>query len=98
MPPLFLKKCLCPLPLKISEGQYFVAFNFGILVLLEGKGMGCAYVTQLRLTNSRFCILCVRMNHFEVHRMVSSREVDSKVLGMAILLKYFYEKKAKWGM
>ena len=50
-----------------------------MLANFKGRGMGCVYVTHLRLTNSRFCILCVRMNHFEVHLMVSSREVDSKV-------------------
>ena len=47
-------------------------------------------VTHLRLTNSRFCILYVRMNHFEVHLMVSSREVDTKVLRMAIQFEYFF--------
>ena len=30
------------------------------------------------------------MNHFEVHLMVSSREVDSKVLKMAIQYEYFF--------
>ena len=44
----------------------------------------------MRLTNSRFfCILYVRMNHFEVHLMVSWRVVDSKVLRMAIQFEYF---------
>ena len=36
------------------------------------------------------------MDHFEAHLMVSSREVDSKVFTLAIYLKYFDEKKAKW--
>ena len=53
-------------------------------------------VTHLRLTNSRFCFLCVRMNHFETHLMVVPREVDTKVLRMAIKFKYFDEKKEKW--
>ena len=66
--------------------------------VFKAKGMGCALVTHLRLTNSRFCILCVRMNYFEVHLMISSREGDFKVLRMAIYLKYFYEKIAKWQM
>ena len=35
-------------------------------------------------------------SNLEAHQMVSSREVDSKVVRMAIQLKYFYEKKAKW--
>ena len=33
-------------------------------------------VTHLKLTNSRFCILCVRVNYFEADLMVSSRGVD----------------------
>ena len=39
----------------------------------------------------------VKMNHFETHLMASSREVDSK-LQDGDLVKYFYEKKAKWRM
>ena len=30
------------------------------------------------------------MNHFEVHLMISSRAVDSKVLRMAIQFEYFF--------
>ena len=45
--------------------------------------MGCAEVKHLRFTNSRFCVFHVKMNHFEVHLMVSSRVVGSKVLRMA---------------
>ena len=37
----------------------------------------------VRLENWRFCILCVRINHFDVHLLVSSREVDPNVLRMA---------------
>ena len=33
-----------------------------------------------RLTNSTFCVLCVRMNHSEAHLMVSLGNVDAKVL------------------
>ena len=58
--------------------------------LLKDGGMGCVYVTHLKLTNSRFCILYVKMNHFEAHVMVSSRAVDSKVLKMAIQFEYFF--------
>ena len=38
------------------------------------------------------------MNHFEVHLMVSSRVVDSKVLRIAIHFEYFSDikKAAKW--
>ena len=42
---------------------------------------------HLILTNSRF--FGARMNRFEAHLMVSSREVDFKVLKMAIRFKYF---------
>ena len=53
--------------------------------LFNGRGMGCAEVTHLRLPRTlRFRVLCVRMNHFDAHLMVSSRDVDSKVLRMAI--------------
>ena len=50
----------------------------------KGRGMGCGSVTNLILINSRFCILCVKMNHSEVHLVVLSKEVDSKVLKIAI--------------
>ena len=46
------------------------------------------WVTHLRLSNSRFCILYAKMKHFESHLMVSSRVVDSKVLRMAIQFDY----------
>ena len=57
--------------------------------------MGCAEVTHSRLTDSRFCVLCVRMNHFESHLMVSLREVDFKVLRMAIYLGSIFMKKKR---
>ena len=57
------------------------------VIKFKGRGMSCAKVTHLNLTNPTFCVLCVRMNHFEMHLMFSSRAVDSKVLRMAI---YFF--------
>ena len=51
--------------------------------------------THLRLTNSRFRVLYVKMNNFEAHLVVSSRVVDSKVLGMAIKFEYFFWSKGK---
>ena len=51
--------------------------------------MACPLVTYLRLTNSRFCVFYVKMNHFEAHLMVSLRVVDSKVPRMAIQFEYF---------
>ena len=51
---------------------------------IKGCDMGCAYVTHLRLTKSRFCIRCVIMNHFKANMMVSSRGVDSKVLRITL--------------
>ena len=44
----------------------------------KDRGMGCAKVTHLRLTNSRLCAFYVKMNYFEAHLMVSSTVVDSK--------------------
>ena len=35
---------------------------------------------HLRLTISGICFLCVRIIQYKAHRMVSSREADSKVL------------------
>ena len=37
----------------------------------------------------------VKMNHFEVHLIVSSK-VDFRVLRMAIQFEYLSEKKTKW--
>ena len=64
--------------------------------ILKDRGMGCAYVTHLRLINSRFHIFYVKMKHFEANLMVSSRVADSKVLRMAIQFEYFSDKKVKW--
>ena len=61
---------------------------------IKDKGMGCVYVTHLRLTNSRFCIFYVKINYLEMHLMVSSRVIDSKVLRIAIQFEYFSAKKA----
>ena len=36
------------------------------------------------------------MNHFEARLMVLSQKVDSNVLRVAVQLKYFDEKRAKW--
>ena len=38
----------------------------------------------------KFCIFYVKMNHFEVHLMVSLRVVGSKVPRMAIQSEYFF--------
>ena len=45
---------------------------------------------HLRLTDTIFCVLYVRMNHFEVHLMVSARVADSKVLRITIQLEYVF--------
>ena len=72
----------------ISQVQLFALFLLLTLIknwfTVKATKMGCAYVTQLRLTDSRFCILCVRMNPFKAKLMVSSRGVDSKVLRMTL--------------
>ena len=49
--------------------------------------MGCVYATYLRLTNSSFCLIWARMNHFEAHAVVLSQKVDSRVFRMAILMR-----------
>ena len=41
-------------------------------------------VTDLRLTNSRFCTFYVEINHFEAHLIASAKTVDFKVLRMAV--------------
>ena len=49
------------------------------------------YVTPLRLANSSFLhFFFVKMNHLEPQLIVSLREVDSKVLRMAIEFEYFF--------
>ena len=59
----------------------------------KDRGMGCTLVTHLRLPNYRFCVFYVEINHFEAYLMVSSREVDSKVLTMAIQSISFFIKR-----
>ena len=96
-PPLFFLKSACasPLQLKIHGSNLDIGlFGEGVRIpqraitepmyRFEGGEMGCALESHLRLTNSRFYVLCVRMNNFKMHLMVSSRKVDSKVLRMAI--------------
>ena len=64
--------------------HYNIISYAGKMFLLKGRVIG--FVTHLRLTYCRFFVLCVRINHFGAHVMVS-REVDSKVLRVAIELK-----------
>ena len=40
--------------------------------------MGCAYAMYLRLTNSRFCLIWARMNHFEACLMVYHKKQTPK--------------------
>ena len=51
------------------------------------------YVTHLRLPNTRSCILYIRMNHREVHLMVTSRVIDSNGFKMAIELVYLSDER-----
>ena len=41
------------------------------------------------ITNTRFCILYVRMNHFEAYLMIPSGKFDSKVVRIAIAFGVF---------
>ena len=44
-----------------------------------------------RLTDTRFCVLCVTMNHCEPHQMVISRVIGrSKGLRMELHFGYFF--------
>ena len=69
-----------------------------IIYMLKATLMGCVYshVTYLRLTNSSFCLIWARMNHFEPRLIVLSQKVDSKVLRMAIKLKNGYIVEVFW--
>ena len=48
------------------------------------------WVVCKRLTNSRFCVQWANMNHPEVHLMLSSRLVDSKLQMMTIQFEYYF--------
>ena len=61
---------------------------------IKGTQTDCIEVTHMRLTNSRYCVLWARMDRLEAYLMVSSKEVDSKVLGTAIQSKHFDKKNA----
>ena len=58
--------------------------------------MGCVYVAHLTLANSRFCVLCARMNYLEAF-MRSSKSVNSKVLKIIIQSEYFFLIKRQNG-
>ena len=45
--------------------------------------------------NSRFLVILARINHFEMHLMVLSQKVDSKLLSVARKLKNFDKKKIR---
>ena len=59
--------------------------------ILKDREMGCVQYTWA-LTNSKFCVLCVTMNHLESHLMVLSSRLQSAQDGN---LKYFDEKKSE---
>ena len=61
-----------------TQNKHFSTQNYiHKIIKSKGTGMGCVEVTHLRLTNSRFCVLWARMNHFEAHLIVSSIKVES---------------------
>ena len=49
------------------------------------------------LTSSRFCVLCVRTNHFEAHLVVSPKR-NSKRSRLLSTLDNLVKKRAKWRM
>ena len=65
------------------QHAYLRNYQEALYTLLKGRRMSCVKASHLRLTNSKFCVLCVGMNHFEAHPMIPSREVDFKVPRMA---------------
>ena len=50
---------------------------------------------SLKLSNSWFCVICINMDYVEEHLMVSSREIESKVLRMAFskIIKFVWNKE-----
>ena len=48
------------------------------------------HICFIVLTNTRLCVLFVRMNRSEVHLMVTSRVTYSKGLGMAVFQGVFF--------
>ena len=75
------------------SNQSKMLFEIFHLCCLKDTQMGCVLVTCLRLTNCR--IIWARMNHFEMHLVVSSQKsrLQSTQDGK---LKYLTKKKAKW--
>ena len=63
------------------------------LVHLQG-----AHLQVTKLDFAFFQFLFVKMNHSEVHLMISLNAVDSKVLKMAILLEYLGQENPTWRM
>ena len=61
-------------------------------LMVKDKRMGSAKFTHLRLMNSTFCTPCFRKHHFWSASDVSSGKADSKVLMMAIKLKFCEER------
>ena len=54
-----------------------------------------SWFTDLRETNTRFCIFHVKTNHCQGHLMVSSRVVNSKNTQIGHLVCVFFSDKAK---
>ena len=52
------------------------------------------WVTQVLLTDTRFCVRYIRMNHCEAHLMITSRVIDSKGPRM-VSCGIFADKKSK---
>ena len=54
--------------------------------------MDCMFVTHLKLTNTRFCVIYVSMNivKSKVHLMVKSKVINSQGLMKAIYMGIFF--------
>ena len=61
------------------RGRYYNLKSYPFLQMTKDSGMGCAlsYTFEINKLNI-LRVFYVKMNHFEVHLMISSRVVDSK--------------------
>ena len=63
----------------------------------SGYQRDCVHVTYLRLTNSSFCLIWARINHFKARRLRGlTQKVESKVRMMAISKSILLRSKTKW--
>ena len=84
---MYFFKDLMRLVYMCETNVYFLSAILEALIVIKDRGMGCVQVTHLRLTNSRICAFYAKLNHFEVHLMISLRVLESKVFRVVIKLE-----------